>query len=680
MSKTIELGVERDHIEAQTKATGLTAISELIWNALDADATEIHIDYAPNGMGGYNYIRVTDNGHGLTYEKAQDVFSRLGGSEKKTKTTSPAGRPYHGKEGKGRYKSLALGDLIEFKSIYDLNGKQADFSIKIDRNQITKTEFSDLNQRDTPSEKTGLQVVINNVNPKNADQALKQSTRSELEERFASYWIAYPHFKIFFNGQELEFLSIIKNTAHEDHVFERDELIHSFTIKIIEWTFDNKRKTYLCNKDGIPFLEINIGLRSPIPITIFIQSEYLESLHRTDRIDFWVDDEIVSEVYKRSKAFAREYVRRRIHFYSKEFIDELKQKNIYPYKGEAENVVEATKRQVFDIVALQINEFLPSFNEQDDRSKKLTLALVSESLENDPKHLHKILTEVIGLPAEKREELSDLLNYTSLSSIIDTMAEIKNRLHFLNGLEQIIYNPELHDGFKERKHLHKIIVHETWIFGDQYTYGVDDVTLKNVLKAFLRDALGRDDFEEVVESEDNVDLQTIPDVCLWSQYSMGTAGVENLVVELKKPSVDAGQKEKNQIESYAAKVAADPRFPKDTTKWKFILVTRDIKPELEPFMHQQNRSYGNVLQTGNCEVFILPWGRIISEARHRLQFIKEKLNLNLIENEQGLAYIKGKYKEYLPAGFAEPQVPETVPAPDIIGASPAILTPVAAEP
>jgi Histidine kinase-, DNA gyrase B-, and HSP90-like ATPase len=653
MSKTIELGVERDHIEAQTKATGMTAISELIWNALDADATEIHIDYAPTNMGGYEYIRVTDNGHGLAYEKAQDVFSRLGGSEKKTKTMSPGGRPYHGKEGKGRYKSLALGDLIEFKSIYTSNGKQADFTIKIDRNQISKTEFSDLNQRDTAPGRTGVQVTINNVNPKNADQAVKQSNRSELEEHFASYWIANPHFKIFFNGQELQFRSIIKNTATEEVSFERDTVEHPFIIKVIEWNFDNKRKTYLANKDGIPFLEINIGLRSPIPVSVFIQSEYIENLHRTDRIDFWEDDEIMNEVYKRSKAFTREYIRNRVHFYSKEFIEELKQKNLYPYKGEAENVVEETKRQVFDIVALQINEFLPSFNDQDDQSKKLTLALVSESLENDPKHLHKILTEVIGLPAEKREELSDLLDYTSLSSIIDTMAEIKNRLHFLNGLEQIIYNPELQHGFLERKHLHKIIVHETWIFGDQYTYGVDDVTLKNVLKAYLQDAMGREDFEEIIVSDDNSDLQTIPDVCLWSQYSMGTAGVENLVIELKKPNVDAGQKEKNQIESYAAKVAADQRFPKGTTRWKFILVTRDVKPELEPFMNQQNRSFGHVLQTGNCDVFILPWGRIISEAKHRLQFIKEKLNLNLIENEQGLAYIKNKYKEYLPAGFED---------------------------
>ncbi len=100
MSKIIDIGVERDHIEAQTKASGITALSELIWNSLDADATEIHIDFKPTKLGGYEYLKVSDNGHGLTYEKAQDVFSRLGGSDKKIRTQSPGGRNYHGKEGK----------------------------------------------------------------------------------------------------------------------------------------------------------------------------------------------------------------------------------------------------------------------------------------------------------------------------------------------------------------------------------------------------------------------------------------------------------------------------------------------------------------------------------------------------------------------------------------------------
>jgi hypothetical protein len=172
----------------------------------------------------------------------------------------------------------------------------------------------------------------------------------------------------------------------------------------------------------------------------------------------------------------------------------------------------------------KVNEYLPDFESQDDKSKKLTLSLIKESLENDTTSLQRILTEVIELPEDKRKDLFDILEETSLSNIIDAMTEIKNRLNLLNGIEQLIYDKELNKQIKERRHLHKIIVNETWIFGDKYTYGADDCYSKNVLKAYIKDSIGREDFEEVINSEDNTELRTIPDVCLCS----------NLVWEVRK--------------------------------------------------------------------------------------------------------------------------------------------------
>ncbi len=650
MSKIIDIGVEKDHIESLTKANGVNSLAELLWNSLDADATEINVEYKTNSLGGYNFIIITDNGHGLTYEKAQDIFSRIGGSEKKTQTQSPSGRQYHGKEGKGRYKCLSLGDLVKFTSVYDSKDDFSEFSITIDRNQLSRTELSDLKKAKKGEGSSGFKVEINNVNAKNADQALKIENRKELEEKFASYWISYPKFKILFNGNELSFESLFKNTEQTEITIEVGEnLNYKFVIKIIEWTFDNKKKTYLCNAQGIPFQETNLGLRSSIPISIFIQSIYIEKLHRENVLDLFESDETVNDVIKTAKDFAREYVKKRLHEYSKEFIQELKQKNLYPYKEPAEDLLEESKRQVFDIVALQVHEHLPSFNEQDNKSKKLTLKLLSEALDNDSKNLRRILSEIIELPEEQREDLAELLESTSLSSIIDAMTEIKNRLNFLSGLEQLIYDKDLNKNTLERRHLHKIIVKETWLFGDEYTYGVDDLTLKNVLKAYLKDCLKRDDFEDVVNSSDNHELETIPDVCLWQQYSQGTAGKENLVIELKRPSLDAGFDEKTQIESYATKVANDNRFQKGKTKWKFILVTKDFKPEIRPLLTQKNRKYGHIHEGENFDVYILSWGDIISEAKQRHEFIKEKLNLNLQDNQQGLDYLKSKYKKYLPS-------------------------------
>lgn len=651
MTKIIDLAVERDHIESLTRANGVTAISELIWNSLDADSTVINVEYDKNAMTRIENIEVIDNGLGIDYHKAQDVFGRLGGSDKKLNNKSPNGRLYHGKEGKGRYKALALGDLVEFTSRYRNGDSLKEFSITIDRNNLTHSEFSDLKTLPKSQDGTGFRVLIQNIIQENAIQAIDIKHRREIEQKFASYWINYPDFAIFFNEIKLEFDSLIKNSDETDFLIDKDGTSYRFVIKVIEWSFDIKKKTYLCNSKGVPFQELNLGIRSSIPISIFIQSIYIENLHRDNKINIQEFDDFLQGAIDESKKFAKEYLRQRMHLYSGEFIDNLKTKGIYPYKDNADNIIEQSKRQVFDIVALQVNEYLPNFEEQDDKSKKFTLSLIKEALEKDSTSLQRILTEVVELPESKRNELVDILEETSLSSIIDTMTEIKNRLKFINGLEELIYNKDISKNVLERKHLHKILINETWLFGDEFTYGVDDVTLKNVLKEYLK-YLGRNNFEEIIENELNDNLKIIPDVCLWRQYPQGTPGHKtNLIIELKKPTVNAGVEELMQIKLYASRICQDKRFPKQKTKWKFLLITKDIKPDIEPELEQTDRKYGHVVATDFYDVYVLTWGHIFTEAKTRYEFIKENLNLNLLDNEENLDYLKSKYNEYLPTDF-----------------------------
>lgn len=648
MPKIIDVGVEKDHIESLTRANGISAISELIWNSLDADSSIINIDYVKNMLDGIETLDISDNGRGIDYSKAQEVFGRIGGSEKKNNSTSPNGRQYHGKEGKGRYKAIALGDLVTFTSTFRTTEESKQFSITIDRNNLTHSEFSDLKTLPKGQEKQGFRVFIQNVNQEIGNQAIDISSRKDLGQKFASYWLSYPDFSIFINGNKLEFDSLIKNSAETDFLFEKDNLSFRFIVKVIEWNFDIKKKTYLCNTKGVPFRELKLGIRSTIPISIFIQSIYIENLYRENRIDLQEFDDYLQSAISEAKKFARDYIRKRLHLYSGEFIENLKSKGLYPYKDKADSIIEESKRQVFDIVALQVNEYLPDFENQDDKSKKFTLSLIKEALEKDSSSLQRILTEVIELPLDKREELVEILEETSLSSIIDTMTEIKNRLKFISGLEELIYNENLNKNVLERKHLHKILVNETWLFGDEYTYGVDDVSLKNVLKEYLKH-LGREDFEEVIESKSNSDLQIIPDVCLWRQFPQGQPGHKtNLIIELKKPLVDAGVQELMQIKLYASRVCQDRRFPKEKTKWKFLLITKDIKSDIEPELEQTDRKYGHVVATDLYDVYVLTWGHILTEAKTRYEFIKEKLNINLLDNEQNLKYLKTKYNEYLP--------------------------------
>jgi hypothetical protein len=199
--------------------------------------------------------------------------------------------------------------------------------------------------------------------------------------------------------------------------------------------------------------------------------------------------------------------------------------------------------------------------------------------------------------------------------------------------------------------LHKIIVRETWVFGDDYTYGADDVSLKNILKAHIH-KLGRPDFEEEVEAGDNSGLTRIPDVCLWRQFSSGHSGYfSNLVVELKRPTVDAGTVEYLQIMDYARSVNADPRFSKTHHSWRFVLLVRDIKDDLSMIMNSKDRDYGHVFTGENIDVYVLRWSDIIGAARIKYEYIQNKLNINLTDNEECMSLLRDKYNQYLPDSF-----------------------------
>src|SRR3954449_3549609 len=99
MPKTVPVNVQEDYLQSiASVGKPIDAVAELVWNALDADATEVRVKIARNNLDGLESIRVIDNGTGMDYRVAEDTFGHLGGSWKKTKLWTDAGRMLHGKE------------------------------------------------------------------------------------------------------------------------------------------------------------------------------------------------------------------------------------------------------------------------------------------------------------------------------------------------------------------------------------------------------------------------------------------------------------------------------------------------------------------------------------------------------------------------------------------------------
>ena len=81
--KTIQVQVQNDFLDRMTRVPKpIFAVAELVWNSFDADATRVTVSFTRNHMDGIQSIRVTDDGHGMTYDSALNDFAKLGGSWK----------------------------------------------------------------------------------------------------------------------------------------------------------------------------------------------------------------------------------------------------------------------------------------------------------------------------------------------------------------------------------------------------------------------------------------------------------------------------------------------------------------------------------------------------------------------------------------------------------------------
>jgi len=119
----LTLKAKHDHLQKVASTRDVVkAISEFVWNALDADAKHTSVDFTRNGLGGLEGIVVRDDGTGISRIRAEHDFESLGESWKLTKARTPIlSRAIHGKEGQGRLRFFSLALHAHWTSVYEEN-------------------------------------------------------------------------------------------------------------------------------------------------------------------------------------------------------------------------------------------------------------------------------------------------------------------------------------------------------------------------------------------------------------------------------------------------------------------------------------------------------------------------------------------------------------------------------
>ena len=648
----INVEIQSDLIEKLSKSDPIPALSELIWNGVDADADKVSIFLEHDKLGTLERVSIRDNGTGFSPEEAATLFKNLGGSWKRhSLQTKIKKRDLHGKEGRGRFKALALGRIAVWSIIYRKNKQFFEYKITIIRDNIRQAEITE--PKISESKKAGVTVEISELD-KNFKSLVAENASQAIAENFALYLKNYKDIEIIYDGVKIDPTLAIESEQIYPLSNTKDDsgVIHTAELEIIEWRVPTKKILYLCNNKGFPYTQSKDRRfhTGKYEFSAYLKSSFIEKLYQENTLELGeLKKELVALIDEAQVVLKNHFIDKAADE-ARNVVEEWKSEKIYPFENAPVNPIEKAERQIFDIVAVKINSHLSDFSISSSNNKKLSLKLLKQSIEKSPEDLQLILNEVLNLPKRQQKELAELLRDTTLTAIINASKLISDRLKFITGLEEIVFDTELKRHLKERSQLHQILKDNTWFFGEEFNLSVSDQSLTEVLKKHKKE-LGEDTV--IDKPVKRIDGSTgIVDLMLSRKIKTNRAEeIEHLIIELKAPSVKLTNKESGQIKSYAFAVSGDERFRNTKACWTFWLISNDMDDFVKREVNQSNRAEGILYQTGNTEnpqivIWVKTWSQLIIENKARLSFIKEKLEFEA-DNGKSLKMLQEMYSHLL---------------------------------
>jgi Histidine kinase-, DNA gyrase B-, and HSP90-like ATPase len=634
----LTLKAKNDHLQKVASTRDfIKAISEFVWNALDADASTTSVDLLRNTLGGLEGIVIRDNGTGITKARAEHDFESLGESWKLHAARTPVlGRAVHGKEGQGRLRFFSLARRAVWNTVYKENGKHYRLKIEIDADQLSSSSVSEPEEvpANTP---TGTTVELSPLK-ETFDWLTSEEARSEFDSIFAPYILQYPKAEISYDGRAVD----PARTIEHSHQFQTQPIIcpgrvvRDLTLRVIEWKPRiTGRKIYFGGESGVVLGSLAANVTAPgFEFSAYAYSPFFNEIAKANLLEFegGLTDPDFARVLEYVRDQLTDYFRARQAEKSGELIQDLKDAGVYPYEGDPRDEIERRERQVFDIATHAAVSYSKDFKKADNPLKKIALGLLKEALSNNPESITRILKAVFNLPKVRQDEFSQLLDKTELGNIIGASSLVANRIVALKVLREIVFTPKHRSTIKERGELDVLIRDNTWIFGEGFHLTMHEAGLTQIMDRVseqiatkrvrgtpvrkLDGKIGRiDSFMGRVVPNENPDHR------------------EYLLIELKKPSITIGRKETDQVEDYVNAILAQPDFINTSTQWNFYLVTSEYDDATRQRITQENRPIGLLIDKPNHKVWVKSWAELIRDCEARLKFVQDKLMIEVSTEE-----------------------------------------------
>lgn len=630
---TLTVSLQEDHLEGIIRGP-VDGVTELVWNALDADANNVTVRIERNLLGGVTGVRVEDDGHGMTPDEARAQFAQLGGSWKRSADRSRTeNRTLHGKAGQGRWRAFGIGGATaRWETVAEVNGERLLTTLTIDRSDLRRVHVSD----PTPTERPlGTVAIVDGIAEQPAS-LLRDKTVEKLTVVFALHLSKYP-VRIKYDGGRLDPESI--QDRRVDLPLEVDDRYGHPLLTVIEWKTEVERYLFLCDAEGVALHEVRPGVQAAsVSYTAYLRTAYIRE-HESELALAEMDNQNLAPLLDAARDRLRAHFRERADEMSRKVIDQWKHEEVYPYREPTNDVVENVKRDFFDLVAVTAAPVVNAGSDQN--AKRLSLALLAEAVETRPSSLRRVLTDVIRLNDDQIARFDQLLDRTPLESILSSASTIADRLDFLEALEILVFDSKVKPKVLERTQLHPLVAGATWLFGEEFALAASDNSLNRVLKEHIK-ILGRKELAPAEEMDEKGRRRI--DLLLGRATSPEANRREHLVVELKRPSLVITREHLDQLEDYANAVTSHPRFEKSEVQWDFWIVGAELDDVVERRAHQAGKAPGLVYESDEHRVkmWAMTWGVLIENARHRLKWVRDQLGYEASE-ESALAYLKREH-------------------------------------
>ena len=376
MTKDIYVQARADHVASLASAAPLAAVEELIWNALDADAREVRVDLVTNPLGGIDAIRVTDDGTGIDILRADETFGSLGGSWKRTEgaTTVSLHRRLHGRHGRGRFKTFALGSHVEWRTTMRAGGDLLSYTLSGD---ATEPGVFHVVPADGTGPATGTEVFVTGVHANAEALSDAAAAVQTLAAKFALYLKAYPDVSIYYCG--LPVSPVIVQRRCTDYAVDLGNG-QSTKLEVIEWRrrFPGTGRLVFCGRDGFALYDRPAGVRPgwTYSFTAYLVSPRFSELAAENAL---VMDELHPEVrayLDAARHLLRDHFRARVAEDAEGRVAKWIAEKSYPFAADDAS----PERAAFDAGVAEMRAHLDSFDSLPASERTYLFALLRKAI------------------------------------------------------------------------------------------------------------------------------------------------------------------------------------------------------------------------------------------------------------------------------------------------------------